>query len=1339
MKLINIISFVLYKLSGLVLSVSVTRILLLIIINHFSVNGQQFRFTNFSVEDGLQNNIVFASVQDSKGMMWFATRTGIDRFDGYRFIHYLLPGRKNMNVQNVQVSNIVKDDKQRIWAHTSSLLYLYDVTKDAFNIPYLLDSVIGSKRTINYISTGSGGKRLIIGTNSGFVVYDHDAKTIAVSINFNKYVRSVFQDERGLFWVGTNQGLQRFILHGSGLYEIREATEIQRVTNNMVVTGISKDTFGKYWITESNGGLLVYDEGNDKILSPSLPKALTRSYVVKDILHDRGRGGTFVTMDGAGMVFIDRNLKVVQQFQTNEDDLSSLSSNAAYDVYADDYQRIWVTTYGGGINMMNSNAQPFTNFQHEINSTNSLSNNSAKSVIEDERGILWFGTRKGISTYDPIRGTWKHFNEQSSSASFTSDNVLALISDHLGNSWVGTYGGGLMKIDQRTGQITKYLSTEKDTNTLGTDFVYSLLHDRGKRIWAGGIRGDLSYLDIHSKKFTRIKTKVYSINCLIEDSNGRILAGTEKGLYEVSGDSLKVRYPALEHERIISLLEYQPGKLWVGTFGNGILVYDIEKGIHESIRAKDGLPSDVISTIEKDKTGDLWIGTTAGIAHYHRKARKITTYTRADGLAGSQVNFGASGQTRKGALIFGTTNGFSLFDPSRVATKGYKPKIVLTDLMINNRQVVIGDQNGPLSDSQLDEKRELRLKHDQHSFIIEFVNTAPALSGKHLYSWKLDGFDKDWSMPSINNRVIYTNLNPGIYTLGIKSFAKGHADDTQVRSITIYVSYPWWRSIWAYLLYLISVIVLGLIFYHYFQNILSQKKYSDRLKINTAISHEIRTPLTLIKGPVSALLTASGIPNAERENLKLAHKNIEKLEAIISQFIDYQKSAISKIQLSLSMEDLSLLLDEVIESFKPLIAQKNIDFIYTKPNGPIHVMFDRGQMERVINNLLSNALKYTPAFERISVELRREGKYVQILVSDTGIGIPAGQQRSLLKGYFRADNALHLKETGSGIGLVHARELMELHRGKLTFSSKEGSGSTFLAALPIPLDKMAEIKRSVNVMSSTHLAPEAIHIGSMPVHRKKLLIAEDNDELRSYLMGQMVKSGYEVRGVADGKKAMEEISKCLPDLLITDVMMPEMNGFQLCQAIKSNIISCHIPVIMLTAIHDRDYLLDGYRSGADDFVRKPFDTTYILTRIENLLENRSRFHNRIMRVFEADRSVVDEDPDIRWLKDVTSMIAENLGDPDFSVEKLCRGMAMSRPVLFRKFKAITGLAPQPFIQQLRLRRAVEMLQSGVAAINEVAFECGFSDPRYFSTTFKKHFGKTPTAYLEAHRSGEALI
>jgi signal transduction histidine kinase/ligand-binding sensor domain-containing protein/DNA-binding response OmpR family regulator len=1308
--------------------------LIAIIAINFSAQSQKLKFEHFTVEEGLQNNIVLATTQDEKGFMWFATVTGIDRFDGNKFVHYKLPSKNNTQSEFLQILFLDITTNKTLWAASLNSVFTYNVKLDKFENATVVNSKMQPSQTITSLLADANGS-LWVGLSNGLLVYKQKTNSVIEIPSFQLPIKALFQDDKNIIWVATNKGIFSFIEKNGTMNKIEIDGAIKTEVSNPNVNIISQDKRNRYWLATGDKGLLVFD--NNSITTIKLPQPANRPYTIKDIYHDNN-AQTYISLDGGGLILIDEKLKVKSISQTNEDAPTTLSNNGVYDIFEDKYNRIWVTTYGGGVNLLNTIAQPFTNLSHEINNNNSLSNNMAKAVTEDKLGNLWFGTRKGVSKFNISANNWKHFNEETNAPTYTTDNVLAITCDSDNEIWTGTFGGGLVKISEN-GNVLAYTKNGADSTSIGSDFVYAVLADSKKRIWCGGIRGPLSIFDKTTKKFKRIALNVTNINCIIEDTYGDILVGTEKGVFIIYDNyhvsKINLNFPGKTNfitDKVMSILEYKPGEIWIGTLGGGVIIANKKGNIVKIYRTNDGLSSDIICSMQKDVNGDVWMSTSSGITHYQSDLKTFTTYAKADGLAASQFNYGSGFYTKNGNLIFGSTNGYSIFNPLTIKVNGYKPNIYFTGISINNKPVTASDEASPINE-QIDELKRIYLKYFQNSFAIDFISTSPAISGKHLYSWKLEGFDKDWSPLSSFSTAIYTNLNSGKYTLLVKAFAKGQkTNDSEIRRIEILIKSPWWKSVWAYLIYILLAAASIYGIYNFYEIKRAKKNYADRLKLNTSISHEIRTPLTLIKGPVTALAESEGLTEDDKSNMHLAIKNIEKLERIITQFIEYQKSGFQKLQMQVVQEDILLLLDDVVNSFQPLVKEKNLQFIYQRPEEKMEILFDKDKMEKIFNNLISNAVKYTPNDKQVTVSIQKDSKYLIINVADTGIGIPEEQQKYLFKEYFRADNTLNLNVVGSGVGLNFTKELVDRHHGKLSFVSEKGKGSTFTVKLL--LNNLAlEPHRVKNTFGNyEQIIPEInneYEISSSA--NKKILIAEDNDMLRLYLEKILLRVNYQVYKAENGKQAYEILKKEKIDIIITDVMMPEMNGFQLCTAVKNEIETCHIPVIMLTAIHDKDYLVEGYRCGADDYVKKPYEMKYLITRIENLLQNRIRLRSKLMRIFEHEELAEKEDTDVIWLKEVTTIIADNITETSFSVEKLCSQMAMSQSAFFRKFKRITDDSPQKYIIQIRLRRSVELLKKGSFNIAEIAFECGFGDPKYFSTAFKKYFGKSPREYLQS--------
>jgi len=1301
----------------------------LLFVVKFSVS-QTMQFQKYTVDDGLQNNIVFGCAQDYKGYIWLATITGIDRFDGKVFKHYKTPTLLGKATEAWQVSFITADNKNHIWAATPTSLFYYSDSLDCFINLMPVQNLIKPNQTIYGLMADDQG-RIFVGLNNSFIVYNSVSKQTVITDKINFLTRSFFKDDDGSIWLGTNKGIKKTYFQNNHFIVKDTDTNQLGGTIKTVVTSITKDSKNRYWIGTVDKGLFILDYLHNKITEIKYPLTSARAHTVKDVYQDASKKETLVALDGGGLIRVNDNLEIIDINQSQEDNPKSLNNNGLYDIFVDRYKRMWISTYGNGVNVVNPNLQPFVNYVHEINNSNSLLNNMAKCVAEDNHGNLWFGTRKGISKLNVLQKKWTHINEESQNARITSDNILSITCSKQGNAWVGTYGGGLLELSTATNQVLKvFKNNADDSNSIGTDYVYTVFEDNRHLIWTGGIRGQISYLDPETNHFTRVSIQTNAVNLITQDLSGNIIIAADKGLFVIKPTVVdgKILFNNINNiykdNKVFTLMEYEQGIYWIGTQGNGLLVIDNTGKVIKQFSSANNFPSDIINSIVKDNNGDVWISTSNGIIQYQVKTEKVYAYTKADGIAGSQYNVGSYCKTKNGSLIFGSTDGFTQFNPSDIKFVVYKPNLVFTNLSINNKPVEPSLSNGYLK-TQIDELKELKLDNNQNSFTIYFANLAPSASGNHLYSWRLRGLEDEWSPFNNNTSAVYTNLSSGKYTFELRTTTKGQSEiDGTIKSITIQVFPPWYNSWWAWLIYAAIIVTAAVGVYRYYQGERTKRQFGDRLELQTHIAHEIRTPLTLIKGPVTSLVNSSKLNDDDKSNLILAQKNVAKLENMINQFIDYQKAGLNKLNMRVSKVNISSLLKDVVHSFENSISTKNLTFEFEIAE-EVFSFCDVEKIEKILYNLISNAIKYTPTNGSIFISLTSDEKNVDFVIKDSGIGIPAQQQRYIFQGFFRAENAINAKEKGSGIGLSIVKEMILLHNGKIAFDSNVGVGTTFSFTIPVKDEKLLALMQENSLNESNDTTPLAT-----TDKKHKILVVEDTEELRKFLVKELKQIGYAVFEAEQGQQALQLLKKQVVDLIITDIMMPVMNGFQFCTAVKREINTCHIPLIMLTAIHDKDYIIEGYKAGADDYVKKPFEINYIQTRIENLLQNRQMFKHKIMSVFEGGDEKIANDEEVNFLKQATEIILNHIEDDEFSVDTLATKMAMSRSVLFRKFKALSGDSPQQYINQIRLRKAVELLQQKSLSINEIAYLTGFADPKYFSTAFKKQYGKSPREYQQ---------
>lgn len=1276
----------------------------------------QQTFQRIMVEDGLINNIVFGTVQDNKNFMWFATMSGIDRFDGKALVHYRLPNDNNEQSFNYgQVINIVKDSEGSLWTTTRSRLYKYNPRLDRFEIvlKYPSDEPLAASSLFADSYTG-----IWIGTNLGLFRYDLAQKKLIRVGKTKGQTWGFNQDSSKQVWVASTGGVFRF--NYRPMTKNYATTEI-KIPLKVEPTSLFYDQKGRLWLGTIEKGLFIFDLKKQLLINTSKINSYVKNNAIRSILYLPKKKKYAISTDGEGLLFISEALSVIGHETYDPDKPLSISSNSIQSLYNDRFDRLWVTSFGGGVSYT-PDRLPFRNFIHEINNPNSLHSNMGRSCTEDNQGRIWFGTSKGLSIYNRQNGKWKYLPLDIKG---DGANILTLLNTGDGFIWAGTYGDGLKKINTATENIEHFFAGDGQDlkSSLTTNYIFSLYQDSRKNIWIGGIRGQLSVLNPKLSVINSYPTR--DIHTLMEDKNGDIYAGGTNGLIMINTHTNVVKKIDLgekyQHAQIFAIQRQGNEQFWLGTRGSGLLLYHPQKGIVKHYLEKDGLPSAIVYGILPDKQQRLWLSTGNGLSCFSPDNQSFQSYNWADGLGTSQFNASAAHLTTKDEMIFGGTNGFVMFSPSQIKQKNYPSKIIFTDFKIANESVKAGEQNSPI-DQQIDDISALRLNHRQNSISFNFVNISPQSADKNSYSWKLNGFDENWSPPSAIGSANYTNLDPGTYEFCVK--ALNNPNSNLQRTIRVVITSPFYATWWAYLIYLIILGLLAIGLNSYFQNWWARKRYKERLQFFINIAHDLRTPLTLIKSPISSILEKPGLAPEDKKSLVIAERNADRLTRLVTQLMDFQKADLNKMEIQADRYNIVSVLQDILKSFKPLFDDKKIVLEYLHNFDELTVWLDADKFEKIIYNVISNAIKYSKTGGTVKVSLAKDDEACIISIADDGIGIPEKQQSQIFSGYYRAHNTANLQETGSGIGLMLTKQLIELHKGSISFSSQQDVGTEFKLKFSLK-DHFVIAQKLNDYKKEQEMSSEAYEDTRK---KERLLIVEDNKELSNYLVNEL-SHFYAVDQAENGKEAIKLTKQHSYSLIISDVMMPEMNGYQLCATLKNQIATCHIPIILLTAIHDDDYRLEGYNVGADDYLQKPFNIQHLIKRVDNLLKNRAIIKNKFFNTVEKPNFDPSEDPNAIFLNKATQIVTANIQNSNFSIDHLCSELAISRPVLFRRLKSITDLAPQDFIKNIRLKIAAELLMSKKYPISEISFLTGFSDPKYFSTSFKKKFGQTPTEYL----------
>lgn len=1288
--------------------------------------AQQTRFQNLTVEDGMLNNMVIGAAQDEKGFMWFATVSGVERYDGIAFTHFKLPGEGGRRNEFSQAIWIAADKQGIVWISTKSDLHYFSYARKSFVkactyrsgiTPVSANALFIDRENCIWISTAAG-------------LFTYDAGLLKmVQIGDQRPITSnVSQDSKGKIWLASDNNIACYEKNGKLIAKLPVPASLAHGKMQPNIISFYIDPSDLLWMGTKEQGMYVYDLNKKTWLNTNHINHLVKNAAIRSMMRWSRTKELLIATDGQGLFRIDSNLHIRSHDTYLPDNPQTLSSNAIYHVYEDSFKRIWISTHGGGINYM-ADVPAFRIFSHVLNNPGSLYNNMARCAVQDPAGKTWFGTSRGISIFDASKNTWDYISLDKNNSYKNGSNVLALLNSGDGYIWAGTYGEGIKKIKATDKSIVATIdANDQEKNTPGTNYVFSLYQDKQKRIWAGGIWGNLTVMDSAGSVLARLPER--DIHAISEDKNGNMLVAGTNGLSLIDFDSKNVKrlLPEVSSDKYFfhAMAVKSDGNIALGTNGSGLIIYDLKRQrILAQYTEKEGLPSNFITGILEDYQGRLWISTSNGLACFYEKDTTFMNYTHADGLPGNQFNSRAYYKTPGGTLIFGSTNGFISFDPHRFQRKIYPSRLIFTDFKIAHQQIIAGQENSILTDD-IDRTQQLKLKHDQHSFSLDFINITPKGSEKNLYSWKLEGFDTSWSPVSALPTASYTNLDPGQYTLRIKAYNNGLSNSSNERQLLITIMRPWYRTAWAYLGYLVLLVAAIAVLRKTISISLARKRYLEQVRFFSHIAHDLRTPLTLISSPLQSLLKKHHLSEEDKTSLQLAERNANRLNRLVTQLLDFQKADFKKMRLQVTLTDVKTLTEELLSGFKPLLEEKGIRLTFSSETDDMHVWIDLEKFEKIMYNLVSNAIKYSRPKGQIQVSLNNADEhYYTITIADTGIGIPEKQQPFIFNQYYRANNTANLQETGSGLGLVLAKMLVELHKGKISFESKPGEGSRFSITMPRGDVYVQDEKLPQQAAASTFATVE--DITGIPKKRERLLVVEDNHDLRQYLAEELSRA-YTVKAASNGQEALKILKEHDCSLIISDIMMPGMDGYSFCAAVKRDIATCHIPVILLTAIHDHEYRIEGLEAGADDYVEKPFNIEYLKSRIDNLLRIRERLKQKFYTSIDTSKIEVDHSADTLFLQRATEIVSENMSEPSFTIDELCSELAVSRPVFFRRIKALTGFAPHDFIRNIRLKKAAELLLTRKHTINEISFLTGFADAKYFSTSFKKMFGTSPSEY-----------
>ena len=1358
------------------------------------------RFEHLSLEHGLSNVVVHCILQDSQGFMWFGTREGLNKFDGYTFTVYR-PNPENRVGMNNNIRSIFEDSGGDLWIGTyCDGLYTFNRKTETFtryqnqrDNPHSISSngvysIFEDSSGSLWIGTRAGGLNKFNRKQETFTHYRHRADN-PLSLSHND-VCSILEDSGGNLWIGTLAGgLNKLDPEQETFTHYRHRADDPHSLSSDWVRSILEDSNGNLWIGTHGGGLNKFDRKTETFIhyqhQPENANSLSHNDIYS-ILEDSG-GSLWIGTTGGGINKFDPKKESFTRCRHRADNPHSLSSDCIRSIFEDSGGNLWIATCDGGLNLLYG--KTFTPVQHQVDTPPSLGLNDVKSFFEDSSGRLWIGTDCGLNKFNPETQTFTLFqNQVDNPHSLSHNDIRSIFEDSAGGLWIGTYGGGLNKFDRKTETFIRYQHQPENADSLSHNFVRLIFEDSTGNLWIGTNRG-LNRFDDKQETFHRCQHQADNPNSLsnntvktmCEDSAGRLWIGTSGGLNKFTGRrETFIRYQhqadnphSLSNNYVISILEDSAGSLWIGTWTGGLNKFDGTEETFVHFREKDGLPDNTIYGILEDDNGNLWMSTNKGISKFNPQKGTFTNYDEKDGLQGNEFNEGAYHKGKSGMIYFGGINGFNAFYPDHLRDNTYILPVVITDFLLFNKSVPIAGHSSKVGGFKLEQHinftREITLDHTYYIFALEFSALNYRQPGKNQYAYKLEGLDKDWvKIDAKNRRAAYMNLPDGEYIFRVKASDSNGCWNEQGTSLRIKILPPWWKTWWAYTLYALSI--LGLISWFIRsqrRKVIEKQKELEREKLKELdkaksrffanISHEFRTPLTLIMGPLEQILAKN--PGKDiRDKVHLMLRNAQRLLNLINQLLELSRLDSGKMKLEASRQNIVPFVKNTVMCFQSLAQQNNTDLIFMNKDHDITLYFDAEKLEKVITNLLSNAFKYTPAGGSITVKVRKAaetGRFpsgcVEISVRDTGTGIPENQLPHIFNRFYRVEGGHEHKQKGSGIGLALTKELVELHHGEIKVQSScrddHSQGSEFLLRLPLGTEHLQSeeitetdkptARRAIKSFSGGpggrffKKAPLAAG-GNTPkeeaVKEKKplVLVVEDNNIERLYIKTTL-ELQFSVVEAADGKEGILRAKEIIPDLIVSDIIMPEIDGYELCRTLKKDVLTSHIPIILLTAKGSEASVRQGLETGADDYLTKPFNKSLLVVRVRNLIELRRQLQReKKNRMTLLPEGIPVSPLDDEFYKKLLDALEENLSDPDFNVEALSRKLQMSHAALYRKIQGLTGKTPTLFIRSFRLKRAAQLLQTHTGNVSDVADKVGFTDKSYFAKCFKEQFHCLPS-------------
>jgi signal transduction histidine kinase/ligand-binding sensor domain-containing protein/DNA-binding response OmpR family regulator len=1364
------------------------RFLLLFLMGFLSSKiyaNDNYVFRHLSTSDGLSQGSVISISQDKTGFLWFGTRDGLNRYDGHNFTVFRNDAEDSTTISNNDILEIEEDRYGDLWIATYNGLNRYSYGENRFyryfnqkNDPNSL--LNNSVWAVEELSNGD----IWVGTGSGINVIHEGVCSVLPAIEGGPnglFIVDIFQDSKGGVWVGTSKGLY----YASSVVDLNHikfrkySMEVDAALANNFSQTIAESPEGDIWVG-TRGGLHKYISHLNEFevfLTSEDPQSISHNDIRSLSFDAFGKlwVGTY-----SGLNKMTSPGKFVRVLH-DRNDKSSLSKNTIKSTFIDNRGSLWIGVYYGGINMLDETNGNFVNYGR-LPVNNSLSYDVVSAIVEGSDKTIYVATEGGgVNILNPRTGRMSYLKNDKYGKGLSSENIKGFYLDRDRYLWIGTFATG---VDVYDTWENKFVNQYDRTDGLSHNSVYSILREDDDHFWIGTFGGGLNLINVKdgaSKVLVNVpgNSKTITDNqvrLLMKDAAGNLWVGTQYGLNRISVENLETRNYEFERffyddhkksgEDILVLTMDSRQQIWVGTYGTGLNRYDPDSNsfINYKIFNTEEGNSNVIHGVLEDRQHYLWISSNHGISKFNPMDGTLLSFDESDGLISNEFNNNACFRSSTGNMYFGSPEGLTTFFPENIKINSYAPATVITDLKIFNQSVKVGGADQILSQSIM-VSNQITLDYDQAIFTLDFAIPSFINPNKNLYSYRLKGLEENWNVTN-NHAATYTIQEPGKYVFQVKGANNDGVWSEQISELVIKVNPAPWRTWWAFLGYFVFIsftlyLMINMIQsrsrlrheleLEHFENERQKSVNQLKLRFFTNISHEFRTPLTLILGPLEQILQDYKGSNKVYKQLQVMEKNAVRLLKLINQLMDFRKFENKNEKLLTAQGNMVRFVEEIYLSFKQYAKIHRIELDFQKTQENIEVYYDRDKMERVFYNLISNAFKYTNEGGSIVLSVSSDKDNFYFSIKDSGIGMDAAHLDRIFERFYEIDdvsfNPKHAHQKSTGIGLAIAKGVVEMHSGSIKVKSEIGEGSEFIVILPMGKSHLQD-EQIINDFKdsedlSTYLNLDVRELEPMEdpnaelVHDEQpsedaplILVVEDNPSVRAFIV-EIFKSEYRIEEAENGmvgfKKAMQQV----PDLIISDVMMPRMDGIEFCNQIKTNIKTSHVPFVLLTARTSLIFKFEGLESGADEYINKPFSTKELRLKVKNLISTYRKISEKfgqesIINPSQIAVSSLDE----KLLKKALQVVEENISNEFFNIQLFSSELGLSRTMVFTKIKAWTNLTPNDFVHSMRMKRAAQLLELKKLTVSEVSYQVGFPNPKYFSKCFQKYHSVTPSEYAE---------